>query len=277
MPAFGLRSENMKPASTGRSTLHERPVINLTACIGPMPTPANSPIQACGAFAANLTTKKESDVVKDVTDSLDKMKISHFGPPAASEVNEEGTKERGTKQLTDATNVANGRTADFVPPHLRSKANAQKTTGQQECNDSVKQVKDRMLGSLQDIAAVAAGRAKPTSSDGTFSNPTVDMEDTKKAALHANGLHNYSSDTVKKEIVSEYDILRLLKIDMEAAVKRITNLEHNNFVIEKQIEPMLQINERRKFLGTDSAKAPFAVEIKCRKSKLHLSHYFVTS
>ena len=53
-----------------------------------------------------------------------------------------------------------------------------------------------------------------------------------------------------------------LRNEIAALNKRIVALEAENFTLQKQVETLLQSNERRKFLGTDSASIPFALEVK---------------
>ena len=63
------------------------------------------------------------------------------------------------------------------------------------------------------------------------------------------------------EDLSILHALKALKEELQAVNNRVSGLEAENFALQKQLEIMLQAEERRKFLGTDSVKIPFGINI----------------
>lgn len=68
---------------------------------------------------------------------------------------------------------------------------------------------------------------------------------------------------VKKIVEAILD--NLIKVN-----KHIDELKEENSILQKKVEDLVQSDERRKFLGTDSAKEPFGIFVKCGKSPLYL-------
>ena len=78
---------------------------------------------------------------------------------------------------------------------------------------------------------------------------------------------NGTSEKTDKFKTKEDDVLGALQtVREELAVvsKRVGGLEQDNFTMQKQLELMVQAEERRKFLGTNSVKVPFGLVVKCR-------------
>lgn len=65
--------------------------------------------------------------------------------------------------------------------------------------------------------------------------------------------------------------LRVLREEVAFMNSRIAKLETENFVLQKHVESLVQREERRRHLGTDSENTPFGVEVKDRK--LRLQHF----
>lgn len=65
-----------------------------------------------------------------------------------------------------------------------------------------------------------------------------------------------------------------LKGQVAALTQRVDSLEAENFQLQVKVEPMAQMEELRRYLGTADAKAPFELAVKCRKSSLiyHPAH-----
>lgn len=57
------------------------------------------------------------------------------------------------------------------------------------------------------------------------------------------------------------DTLLELKKGLSALNERVTDLESENFTIQKQLEALLQAEERRKYLGTDSSLVPYGIDV----------------
>lgn len=81
--------------------------------------------------------------------------------------------------------------------------------------------------------------------NGEFGS-SVDEEDDNRAALH------------------------LLKEKVAAMNDRVAALEDENFKLQKQVESLVQRDERRRFLGTESANTPFGVDVKDGRSCFRL-------
>lgn len=61
-------------------------------------------------------------------------------------------------------------------------------------------------------------------------------------------------------------ILAALKREVEGLTVKVGTLEEDNMYLNKKVEELVHANERRKFLGTDNAKAPYTVTVIYRKS-----------
>lgn len=75
-----------------------------------------------------------------------------------------------------------------------------------------------------------------------------------------NGITHKSDEAT----ASDSDVLATLKdlkAELVAVCRRIATLEEDSFTTQKQMEHVIQSEERRKYLGTDSAKMPFGVEV----------------
>ena len=56
-----------------------------------------------------------------------------------------------------------------------------------------------------------------------------------------------------------------------ALTQRVVTLESENFQLQGKVEPMYQMEERRRYLGTNDAKAPFELSVKCRESNFPIN------
>ncbi|KAK3700456.1 hypothetical protein LTR37_015960 [Vermiconidia calcicola] len=119
---------------------------------------------------------------------------------------------------------------------------------------------------------------KPVMAAQTESKPSVDRLATEaastpgsvngtKATLNGHATMSTGSSTTKSEVNGDSTLFTLQEVkQMLAQVnRRVAVLEQENFSMQKQLETMLQAEERRKFLGTDNAKVPFSIDVQSRK------------
>lgn len=75
-------------------------------------------------------------------------------------------------------------------------------------------------------------------------------------------LEEVKEESINGQASSSNSMFAEPRDEIAALNKRIVALEAESFNLQKQVETLLQGNERRKFLGTDSASTPFALEVK---------------
>ncbi|KAK3725218.1 hypothetical protein LTR37_000729 [Vermiconidia calcicola] len=122
---------------------------------------------------------------------------------------------------------------------------------------------------------------KPAMATQTESKPSVDRLATEAATTPGwvNGTKatpNYyamlgaSSGTNKSEANGDDTLFTLQEVkQMLAHVnRRVAVLEQEHFSMQKQLETMVQAEERRKFLGTDNAKVPFSIDVQSRNGPI---------
>jgi len=89
---------------------------------------------------------------------------------------------------------------------------------------------------------------KPVVSRGAFNSNSGSSTTTKSTSIN--------------NIIAEF---AALKTEVAALTAKVKVLEGENFDMLKKVEVLVQNDERRKFLGTDSAKTPFAINVSFRE------------
>lgn len=227
---------------------------------------------AWNAFA----TKTEE---KNVTKSLEKMEISDNHTPSADSPNKKvvtTAKPVSGWQMKDITNTLKDRAADASsPPHLRVKAADAGTVHNPIIIDDSKKGDGRTTDRINGASTLSKATEDKTS------GPAAVKESEKKPALH-NGTAALSNNTTISSATpqestangdSALTTLEAVKEMLKTVSDRVGALERENFDMQKQLESMLQAEERRKFLGTDSAKEPFGIDVQSRKSQSYCQRW----
>lgn len=161
-------------------------------------------------------------------------------------------------QMKDITNRLNSRASD-LPLHKRHvteiKPEAVSAASPQVVKAETSTPREANSANPYQIAEKA-----PTNDNQVVT--TASSISTAHAAT-ANGLTNGASH----HTVESDEILQEIKKEIAAVTKRVSVLEEENLSLQKQVEVVVQTEERRKFLGTDSAMAPFGVDVQGRESQ----------
>ena len=104
----------------------------------------------------------------------------------------------------------------------------------------------------QSIPATDGGRENRNVLQQSVADPTAD-----------------ATNISKSESNSIVATLQAVKKELETTRKRLEAMETDNLALQKQVEVLVQTDERRKFLGTDNARTPFGVEVQGRKFFLY--------
>lgn len=215
--------------------------------------------------AAQLETKPASkqdqkDLMDGITKSIDKMALGTVDPFKSSP-KKEGSKAQPNWQLADVTNTLKDRASDAkTPPHLRAKAAARSASG----IEAAVQVDS---GKKEDITPVT--EKKP---EAELKKESDFVSSLRSAPVEPKAPENFTTeakvDHQKTEVETttqdiELRALAMAKEEIATITTRISTLEQDNFTMQKQLDALLQEKERRQFLGTGSAKEPFALEVKC--------------
>jgi hypothetical protein len=116
---------------------------------------------------------------------------------------------------------------------------------------------------VQPTKPVISQAGSSTGGDGSKLNPIVvngDEKPKKSSAVSTSG----DEDLTK--------ILKSLQKDVTALTKEVGELATENTRLNSVVEGLLKCEERRKGLGTDSAKVPFEVNVTYRKCSAAQSH-----
>jgi hypothetical protein len=233
--------------------------------------------------------------VDELTAQLQKVDVKgSTSSPSTSKTNDT-TKAAAYWQMAEITNTLQDRTKDkpaqMVPPHLRGRngaaANSASAT-QTPASAATEKVDAKP-------EAVPAQPAAPPSADQKPREVATGAEvaaTTKKEKEHATEAEAKKTETARTPPVvqaapistgttsrgattPEVSTLTIEKVtEMFAGVSaRVKALEEENFDLQKKLEALLQVEERRKFLGTDSAKAPFNVDVQSRNWERSISRY----
>ena len=294
------RTQIASPPVTGIAALHSRPPV----------APAQPAAQAWNALATKPVDRKEVDGNDVVTKSLEKVEISHAHPTTPSPAKKaEAAEAPSDRQMKDITNTLKERATDIKsPPHLRTKATAtvaadiKPTTdvgtarnpividdGEKKADpmtngtngfssklfnfkenkppSKAAEHKPASINELESKPALVNGTTTQHLFSGAASVPTSLKEPENKPSLVNSASTKASPSTSDETLLS----LDAVKKTLAVVSERLGAVEEDNLDLQKQIETMLQSEERRKFLGTDSAKVPFSLEVKLRKYRKHSS------
>jgi hypothetical protein len=183
--------------------------------------------------------------------------------------------------MTDITNILQSRANDKPsPPHLRAKA-AGAPLATTECmstrngvsekpqptTNGVKTEQSAPVVEIGDAATIVVKNSIPPAKETETQQPDVNtVTESKPAVAVAPTTNGIAAHRASSE--SNYVTLDQVKEMFAEVNARIKALEDENLNLSKQLEAVLQIEERRKFLGTDNAKAPFPIDVQSRKSIL---------
>jgi len=105
--------------------------------------------------------------------------------------------------------------------------------------------------------APASATAKGTKTNPIVINGEKKEEQTMKVKEMTRKAGGESEDVVV--------MLAALKKEVTALTTKVKHLETENAEMAHQMEQLIKVDERRRFLGTDAAKAPFSLEVTYRK------------
>lgn len=271
----------------------------------PAPTPVQSPASSRGpapverwnAFTTKPSTEKTEDKAVDgLAKSVEKMELNHAHPSTTPPSKKDEIKTRPAWQLADVTNTLKERAANATtPPHLRTKA-AAAGIPEKKAVTTTKTAADAMVindagwkktegatngvqnhlastnGIKKEPATPKQPDIKPIAQEQgskrveTVETPKIKSEPSQDAPKEA--MVHGTTERANKATANDHEILgalKMMKDELAAVNTRVGKLEQDNFAMQQDLEKLLQAEERRKFLGTDSAKVPFALDVKCRK------------
>ena len=289
------------PAFPGTSPLHGWPIRAPTTTAVSTAAQQLPATQAWNTFAAKPSIRSEDRAVEDLTKSSKKAEMSDNNPTTASLSNKgASSKPRTAWQITDVTNTLKGRAGDTqLPPHLRAKAAAGAETkpagttgtslnpividgpqvmkaqpvvnGTKSATMSANEARSKAEAAIKKLETKLFGAkesdSKPSPANGMIATVNGTPAKTNNQTTTPSTIANPTKlDTSDDGIVRT---LEAVMMELRAVSQRVGSLEQDNFAMQKQLETMLQAEERRKFLGTENAKAPFVVEVQCRKYALH--------
>lgn len=162
-------------------------------------------------------------------------------------------------QLTDVTNTLKDRAAYVTAPHLRIKQALKAATTPGVMPADTEPV--TAVNGIQPAETTFQPAKSVSQPAATVLQPATN--DDQPAAKNIQPTTTAASNATKQSAASSggpsgntLELLQALKHDIAAVTKRIEGLETENLSLQKQVEEMVQKEERRKFLGTDDGSRP---------------------
>lgn len=118
---------------------------------------------------------------------------------------------------------------------------------------------------VADVVPTSPSKKRKTESLDAVEKQTA-INSTSTTAVAAAAASSYGGSKTNGEMSDTNGIIAAVQLELSAVTKRLTTLE---LEFQKQVETLMQAEERRVFLGTSSAKAPFGLEVKLCESWVH--------
>ena len=262
-----------------------------THAMSAKPSPSAQPkAPAWSAFAANPTVKQDDRDVDKITKAVEKVEIGGDHPSTAAQDKKSYTaKPANSWQRNQAINtLKNIATEARTPPHLLAKANGAGIARNPIVADDVVPKMAEAANTLTNgestltcttdnkVATFKEQDNKPTSVKAPESKPSA-LNGTNTPSNNPL-LSSAQANTPTVNGDNTLATLNELKETLAVMTSRVAAVEKEHLTLQKQLEKMLQAEERRKYLGTDSAKVPFGIDVQSRKSSTYLRHcYYLTN